>query len=152
MTEKSAEVTELRNALAEIQRRLDEVEPQGSAPPKLLSAPDGGPVSDAHRWIKVSKTATVAVFRKSDGNRVVIEAEDFDPELHERGDAPREVLEDDEEEKVQNSFGNQTRAQLQKFSQKALRELPEYEALDEDARAAISDKDALVDAILAVRE
>lgn len=47
-------------------------------------APDGGPTSDAHRFLKPVKCPTINVRLKATGDPAVIREQNFNPDIHEK--------------------------------------------------------------------
>lgn len=58
-------------------------------PKKALKSPDGGPVSDAHTFLKPHLTPTVHVIIKESGEEAHIRPDDFDSALHDKIKAER---------------------------------------------------------------
>jgi hypothetical protein len=134
-----------------------------SAPKKAdpqAKAPDGGPVSNAHMYMKTTMLPTMEVYRldeegepMKDVGPIVINRSSFDEDLHEKivveprrrrrtkTAAPKQLPDD-------VRLGSQSREQMLTMTMPLLRALPEAGLLAEVPNI----KADLVEAILAVRE
>jgi hypothetical protein len=128
-----------------------------SAPePKDRKSPDGGPSSQAHRFITPVLRRTMPVRRLSDGAECLINVEAFDPDHYEDlaprppgGVAapprqPRAVVDPNHV-----PFGTEPAEELLKLTVEVLRAKPEVKLMEGDVPTKKHD---LVDAILEVRE
>lgn len=161
---------ERRKLAQELERLNKRAEQLGLAPsgqkPKRERAPDGGPTSQGHRFLKTQlrQLIRVRMINLPGTPERLIRADAFDPDEHEKLVVPRTRVQLDDEdsspeakaaadftakvEKARAAFGKETREELVTFSIGALRDMAEVTLL-----AKVPEKKAdLVDAILKVRE
>ncbi len=65
------EIAQLRAIMIEAERKISKLDPNNDTYVKRRIAPDGGPMSDAHKYLKPEMTRTVLIRRKlEDGSEV----------------------------------------------------------------------------------
>lgn len=112
-------------------------------PAKYDPAPDGGPQS--HIQMTQIRTPLIAVVLVSNpDHRMMIAEKDFDPAIHKRTNAPAKG----KRARVRPEFSDEPREELLTWQRKRLQAMPEVAFIE----APSSNKEALVDQILAVRE
>lgn len=117
-------------------------------------APDGGPKSDAHRYLPKHFVDTVRVRSKQTGTEVVINKDVYEqtPELFELVDQEERVQTrlDEYPPEPKVVVSDVPEDELRLCTMSILRALPEYNHVPDDVRES-ADKSKLVDAILEVR-
>lgn len=155
-SQKNELAIELRNQVLELTQKMDQLGISLVDPtPKPTKAPDGGPVSSAHKYLRTQLVQTMEVTLKhQNGARAIIRRVDFDDELHEkvipnkrvrtrRGD----VVSAPDLDVPTMKLGKETRDELLTMTVPLLRALPESSLLEE-----VPDrKEELVEAILTLR-
>ena len=145
-------------------QRVAQLERQAAPAPVTrneLYAPDGGPVSHAHRNMTTTLIPTVEIKMKGSGVICVIAKTDFNEEIHELVvPAPKvaraRTLVEEEASKMKSvpaevaaTFGTETPEELAVMTTSVLRARPECEFIEGKLPEK---KQELVDAILAVRK
>lgn len=153
--QKNALAVELRQQLLDLTRKMDQLGISATdRSPKPVRAPDGGPVSNAHKYLRTQLVQTVEVkLKHHNGARAVIRKVDFDPELHEKVVHKQRVRTRLEDKPVAIDgpaikVGHETRDELLTMTIPMLRALPEAALLKD----APDRKEELVDAVLTLRE
>ena len=117
-------------------------------------APDGGPLSRAHKFLKAQLEQTINVKFKLTGTRAIINKRDFNPDVHERVKKRKKTqvmsqpTSSSKEDIPSVKLGDQTKDQLLTMTVPALNQLPEVSLMDDPPK----DKAVLVDAILKLRK
>ena len=135
---------DLRAQIASLMKTAEQLGIPLSEEKEPEKAPDGGPTSKAHLFIKTRINPLRRVRRLEDGAVCLIASRSFDPGLHEAVEekTPRKPT------RIESNFGDQPKEDLLTMTVARLRELPEVEHIEDVPKT----KKELVDAILEVRE
>ena len=118
--------------------------------PEPIKAPDGGPTSKAHTFIKPKVLPTRRIKFKDSGEVAVINSRDFDPDYHEPCDKrERTRLDEDVNPEPRPKFGTEDRDVLLTMTVPSLQAMPEVKYIEGEVP---DKKGPLVEAIIQVRD
>lgn len=115
------------------------------------TAPDGGPLSNAHLYLTTVRNKLMRVRNKKTGKIVLINAKRFKKEYYEEVNGEVEITQKTQESPTPpkiEPFGTQPQEELLTYTRDELRNMPEYTFIEKKP----IDKNGIVDEILKVRE